>query len=130
MSFWKSGEKLRSNIKGLTQCFITRWNTSKFVKNTLLHIAFSTLFSVFHHMLGILHKSTLYNFISYMYMTPTIVILYSLTFLWTINYMYCQHNLFCKSWCFVIQNGMASTDCACGISLYDLHLIKNCLPAK
>ena len=26
----------------------TRWNTSKFVKNTPLHVVFSTLFSVFH----------------------------------------------------------------------------------
>ena len=30
------------------QCFITRWNTSKFVKNTPLRVVFSTLFSVFH----------------------------------------------------------------------------------
>ena len=30
---------LRSSIKHLTQCFITRWNTSKFVKNTpLIHL--------------------------------------------------------------------------------------------
>ena len=39
---------LRSNIKHLTQCFITRWNTLKFVKNTLLRNVFSTLFSLFH----------------------------------------------------------------------------------
>ena len=39
---------LRSNIKHSTQCFITRWNTSKFVKNTPLRVVFSTLFSVFH----------------------------------------------------------------------------------
>ena len=39
---------LKSNIKHSTQCFTARWNTSKFVKNTLLHVVFSTLFSVFH----------------------------------------------------------------------------------
>ena len=39
---------LRSNIEHSTQCFITRWNTSKFVKNTQLRVVFSTLFSVFH----------------------------------------------------------------------------------
>ena len=39
---------LRRNIKHLTQCLITRWNTSKFVKNTPLRVLFSTLFSVFH----------------------------------------------------------------------------------
>ena len=39
---------LRSNIGHSTQCFITRWNTSKFVKNTPLRVVFSTLFSVFH----------------------------------------------------------------------------------
>ena len=38
----------KSNIKHSTQCFTARWNTSKFVKNTLLHVVFSTLFSVFH----------------------------------------------------------------------------------
>ena len=39
---------LRSNIKHSTQCFITRWHTSKFVKNTPQRVVFSTLFSVFH----------------------------------------------------------------------------------
>ena len=40
---------LKSNIKHGTQlCFITRWNTLKFVRNILLYILFSTLFSVFH----------------------------------------------------------------------------------
>ena len=41
---------LRSNmiIKHSTQCFITRWITSKFVKNTPLRVAFLTLFTVFH----------------------------------------------------------------------------------
>ena len=66
MSVWKSDEKLlifaslilflksffflRSNIKHLTQCFITRWNTLKFIKYSVaLHINyFSTLFSVLH----------------------------------------------------------------------------------
>ena len=63
MSVWKSNEKLlifaslispfksfclRSNIKHSTQCFITRWNTSKFVKNIPLLVVFATLFSVFH----------------------------------------------------------------------------------
>ena len=63
MSVWKLGEKLlvfassisasksfclRSNTKHSTQCFIIRWNTSKFVKNTPLRVVFSTLFSVFH----------------------------------------------------------------------------------
>ena len=61
-SVWKSDEKLLifaslispskinclSNIKHSTRCFITRWNTSKFVKNTPLRVVFSTLFSVFH----------------------------------------------------------------------------------
>ena len=32
----------------MTRCFITRWNTSNFVKNTRLHVLFSALFSVFH----------------------------------------------------------------------------------
>ena len=57
MSVWKSDEKLLSicilnfsikndfvweenNIKHSTQCFITRWNTSKFVKNTPLRVVF------------------------------------------------------------------------------------------
>ena len=31
-----------------SQWFITRWNTSKLVKNTPLRVVFSTLFSVFH----------------------------------------------------------------------------------
>ena len=63
MSVWKSDEKLllfaslifaskiillRRNIKHSTQCFITRYNTSKFVENTPLRAVFSTLFSVFH----------------------------------------------------------------------------------
>ena len=58
MSFWKSDEKLpvfaflipglRSNIKHSTQYFITKWNTSKLVKNTQLRVVFSTLFSVFY----------------------------------------------------------------------------------
>ena len=56
MSVWKSEEKLlifaslispskiilfeKCNIKHLTQCFITRGNTSKFVKNTPLQSYF------------------------------------------------------------------------------------------
>ena len=65
MSVWKSDEKLLVfallispskiilfetyfNIKHLTQCFITRCNNSKFVKNTPLRVVFSILFSVFH----------------------------------------------------------------------------------
>ena len=39
---------LNQPIKHVTQCLITRWNTSKFVKNSLLRVVFSTLFSVFH----------------------------------------------------------------------------------
>ena len=39
---------LRSNIKHSAQCFFTRWNISKLVKNTPLRVVFSTLFSVFH----------------------------------------------------------------------------------
>ena len=38
---------LRSNIKHETQCFITRWSTSKFLKNDLLRVVFATLFLVF-----------------------------------------------------------------------------------
>ena len=38
---------LIKNIKNSTQCFITRWNTSKFVQNTPLRVLFSTLISVF-----------------------------------------------------------------------------------
>ena len=38
---------MRSNMKHSTQCFIDRWNAWKFVKNTSLCVAFSTLFSVF-----------------------------------------------------------------------------------
>ena len=40
--FW-----LRRYIKHSTQCFIGYPNTSSFVKNTPLHVVFSTLFSVF-----------------------------------------------------------------------------------
>ena len=43
-----SGFKLYSRWVPLTYSFITRWNTSKFVKNTPLRVVFSTLFSVFH----------------------------------------------------------------------------------
>ena len=39
---------LRSNLKHSTQCFITRGNTSRFVKNTRLRVLFSTLLAVFH----------------------------------------------------------------------------------
>ena len=39
---------LRINIKNSTQCFITRWNTSKLVENTPLRVVFLSLFSVFH----------------------------------------------------------------------------------
>ena len=39
---------LRSNLKHSTQCFITGWNTSRFVKNTPLRVVFSTLLAVFH----------------------------------------------------------------------------------
>ena len=64
MSVWKSDETLLSicilnfsfkndfvweeisNIRH--KGFITRWNTSKFVKNTPLRVVFSTLFSVFY----------------------------------------------------------------------------------
>ena len=59
MSVWKSDEKLlilvllkwfcsRSNIKHSTQCFITRWNTSKFVKirDSAARLIFSSLLGV------------------------------------------------------------------------------------
>ena len=61
MSVWKSDQKLlifaslflflksfclRSNIKHLTQCFTTRWNTSKFIKNT------SSAHHIFNSLLG------------------------------------------------------------------------------
>ena len=39
---------LRSNLKHSTQCFITRLNISKFVKNTPLRVVFSTLLAAFH----------------------------------------------------------------------------------
>ena len=39
---------LRSNLKHSTQCFITGWNTSRFVKNTPLRVVFPTLLAVFH----------------------------------------------------------------------------------
>ena len=51
------------SIKHSTQCFISRWKTSKFVKNTPLCVVFLTLFSVFRllmklrHMLDILHET-------------------------------------------------------------------------
>ena len=50
MSVWKSDETLclRSNIKHSTQCFISRWNTSKIEKKPPLPVVFSALFSVFH----------------------------------------------------------------------------------
>ena len=34
---------MRSNIKHSTQCFITRWNTSLFVKNTPQRVVFSQM---------------------------------------------------------------------------------------
>ena len=55
--------RLRSNIKHSTQCFITRWNTFKFVKNTpLQRRIFNSLLSVssgdetLRLMLDILHE--------------------------------------------------------------------------
>ena len=39
--------RLRTDIKQSRQCFIGYPNTLNFVKNTLLHVVFSTLFSVF-----------------------------------------------------------------------------------
>ena len=49
---------LTSNIKHSAQCFFTRWNISRLVKNTPLRVVFSTLFSVFHLrlLLDILHQ--------------------------------------------------------------------------
>ena len=35
-------------ISSIRQCFITRGNTSRFVKNTRLRVVFSTLLAVFH----------------------------------------------------------------------------------
>ena len=72
MSFWKSDEKLpvfaflipglRSNIKHSTQYFITKWNTSKLVKNTQLRVVFSTLFSVFYLVMKHCVSSLIYYF--------------------------------------------------------------------
>ena len=39
---------LRSNIKHSTQCFITKWKISKFIKSTSLRVVISTLFSLFY----------------------------------------------------------------------------------
>ena len=55
---------LRSNIKHSTQCFINRWNTSKFVKNTPLRVVFSTLFSVFHQQIKHYVSCLIYYFMS------------------------------------------------------------------
>ena len=63
MSIWKSDEKLRSfaslispskiilfgkKYQASDAVFITRWNTSKIVRNTPLRVIFSTLFLVLH----------------------------------------------------------------------------------
>ena len=53
MSVWKSVEKLLI-FASLTLAF----DTSKFVKNNLLRVIFSTLFSVLHLMLDILSESS------------------------------------------------------------------------
>ena len=45
----------------MTQCFITRWNTLKFIKNTLLRNVFSTLFSVFHLVMKQCVSRLIYN---------------------------------------------------------------------
>lgn len=54
MSVWKSVEKLLI-FASLNLAFVT----SKFVKNTLLRVVFSTLFSVLHLMLDILSECSL-----------------------------------------------------------------------
>ena len=56
---------LRSNIKYSTQCFITRWNTLKFVKNTPLRLVFSTLFSVFHLVMKRCVSCLIYFFLTF-----------------------------------------------------------------
>ena len=56
---------LRSNIKYSTQCFITRWNTLKFVKNTPLRVVISTLFSVFHLVMEHCVSCLIYYFLTF-----------------------------------------------------------------
>ena len=53
---------LRSSIKLSTQCFITRWNTLKLVKNSQLRVVFSTLFSVFYLVMKHCVSSLIYYF--------------------------------------------------------------------
>ena len=53
---------LRSSIKLSTQCFITRWDTLKLVKNTQLRVVFSTLFSVFYLVMKHCVSSLIYYF--------------------------------------------------------------------
>ena len=84
---------LRSSIKHLTQCFITRWNTLKFVKNTPLRVVFSTLFLVFH----LVMKNSISCLIYYFK-------------IWFISYYFNSQSLF--QVCFIVY---ISSQMVCGI---------------
>ena len=56
---------LRTNIKHLTQNFITRSNTSKFVESTPLLIVFLTLFSVFDLLMKRCFLYLIHNFVRF-----------------------------------------------------------------
>ena len=56
-----------NNISSIQQCFITRWNTSKFFKNTPLHIVFSTLLSVFPVVMKHYFSCLIYNLKSFVF---------------------------------------------------------------
>ena len=59
---------LRSNnISSIRQCFITRWNTWKFVKNTPLRIVFSTLLPVFPVVMKHYFSCLIYNLKSFVF---------------------------------------------------------------
>ena len=77
MSVWKSDEKL---------LIFTSFHQQ--MKHLKVDQKYSAALRIFHSLLSVLsclvcYIKALYNYISYMYMTTTIVILYSLTCLWT-----------------------------------------------
>ena len=129
MSVWKSDEKLLVfsllisppkvilfqtyfNIEHLTQCFITRCNTSKFVKNTPLRVLFSTLFSVFHLVMKncvscLIHIYVYIRTYTYMYICMYMYTscIYTLVFKKVdISEIYINIYTFCFFFCFAQRN--------------------------
>ena len=94
---------LRSNIKHSTQCFITRWNTSKFVKNTPLRVVFSTLFSVFHLVMKHYVSCLIYYFTNN---APS-----KHFFIWSTNYQYVCRVLCVENVCNENSDKWQRTEC-------------------